>query len=550
MSDSSAHIPPLWQIWRNPLVWRYAHSRLRFGKTAFWYLAIFIVATFASVLAYLPAAEREMVDPAMAARWIFVPLLIIQGIVLLLMGTGSVASGIVDERLSGALDYQRMTPLSPAHKILGYLFGLPLREYVLFALTLPHALFAALRGGIPLHKVLIVYFFFWTSAVLYHLTALVAGMVVQKWRLAARLTQIAIVLLYLALPQLSQLNIFIFESLTVRPAIAHHLGPYLVEAGWRGEAALLGELGERLVPVFHYTVSETFFALVLQGLFMAMFFTMLLRKWVQDHYPPLSKGQILAVLGGFQLLLFANLWPIFTTDLTAEVQSRFPLPIPPAAVATAITIVMTVLTGLLGLWLVFIAAPSWHAYARGLRRAQRRGLARVPWSWDESPPFALQAGIAAVVSGGLVLVLWLLERTGYFALIESDWTSRLPGALAVGLALFVFGTALAYWERGRTMIAALLLGVVPLLVAIVLLSIDERTFDEPSAFLAALSPLGTVILAIAYPAVPETRENFTLLGPATWTGMALLVVYGSALGLLWRRKARSIAGPIRAGEAP
>ena len=41
------------------------------------------------------------------------------------LGTGRVASITAEERESGLLDYQRMTPMNPFSKIVGYIFGIP-----------------------------------------------------------------------------------------------------------------------------------------------------------------------------------------------------------------------------------------------------------------------------------------------------------------------------------------------------------------------------------------------------------------------------------------
>lgn len=544
MNDNTGALPPLWKIWRNPLIWRYARSRLRWKRTLFWVLLVGILTTFCSLITYLPATQRAMIEPTMAARWIFGPILVIQGIVLLLMGTGSVASGMVDERLSGALDYQRMAPLSPAHKIVGYLFGLPIREYLLFAITLPFVAFATVRGGIPVHEVVIVYLLFWTSAMLYHFTAMAAGMVVQRWRMASRLTQLAIILLYLVLPQLSQLNIFIFESLTVRPAIAEHLGPYLIEAGWGTRTGMVGAFGERLVPVFNYSVSQTWFSLFLQGGLMSLFFVMLLRKWVRDHHHPLNKVQVLVVLAFFQFLLLANLWPIFTTDLSGAVQSQFPLPIPVQAVSGAITLVVVLLSGALGLWLLLMVTPTWASYARGWRRARKLGKSSIPSAWDESPAFGVCAVIAGVSAASVVLVLWLLNRTGYFAFTSGGWGEQLPVAVALGGGLFTFGCALARWEGGRTMVAVLLVGLLPILMAIVLAAVDESTFAHPAFLLTSLSPLGTLVLALVEPNLPPNElPELQMMRPAMWAGLCWMTIYSAVLVSRWRSVARSVAEP-------
>ena len=64
------------------------------------------------------------------------------------MGTGSVAGGISREAADGMVDYQRLTPMTPLSKIMGYLFGLPVREYVLFATTLPFTIYCIVVGNI------------------------------------------------------------------------------------------------------------------------------------------------------------------------------------------------------------------------------------------------------------------------------------------------------------------------------------------------------------------------------------------------------------------
>ena len=63
------------------------------------------------------------------------------------LGTGRVASITAEERESGLLDYQRMTPMNPFSKIIGYIFGIPAREYYMFFFTLPFLAHAVLVGN-------------------------------------------------------------------------------------------------------------------------------------------------------------------------------------------------------------------------------------------------------------------------------------------------------------------------------------------------------------------------------------------------------------------
>ena len=41
------------------------------------------------------------------------------------------------EEDEGVMDYQRLVPMSPISKVIGYLLGLPVREWILFLVTLP-----------------------------------------------------------------------------------------------------------------------------------------------------------------------------------------------------------------------------------------------------------------------------------------------------------------------------------------------------------------------------------------------------------------------------
>ena len=90
---------------------------------------------------YYSSLYRLKASPPAAARDAFYPILFFQMVILLFMGTGSVAGGISRESADGMIDYQRLTPMTPLAKIVGYLFGLPVREYVLFAVTLPFTIF-------------------------------------------------------------------------------------------------------------------------------------------------------------------------------------------------------------------------------------------------------------------------------------------------------------------------------------------------------------------------------------------------------------------------
>ncbi len=176
-------------LWRNPILLMGVRRQLRPKAVIVWGLITFITCLFIFLNVYnswsFSNYGGQSEANALALKTCFIPMLIAQGIILMFLGTGSVAGGMAEEKESGLLDYQRLTPMMPLSKIIGYLFGLPSREYLLFALTLPFTLIATIGGQIPFMKVLLLYAIFFCVVLAYHLTAMVAGMLARNPRRAS-----------------------------------------------------------------------------------------------------------------------------------------------------------------------------------------------------------------------------------------------------------------------------------------------------------------------------------------------------------------------------
>ena len=223
----------------NPLIVRGIRERLRFKNLISSGLFSLILCSTLYLAAFLdgmqtilpaevsPSGEKELISiPINGAREAFTVLLILQGFYLMFLGTGRVASVTAEEKETGLLDYQRMTPMSPPAKILGYLFGLPAREYFMFFLTLPFLLHCAVVGEIPLLNLLHLYAVFFSSVILYHLTAHVIGMVVSKPRAASWVARISVLGLYIFLPVLGQVGRAVWAFLTIRPTDCGNRRPH------------------------------------------------------------------------------------------------------------------------------------------------------------------------------------------------------------------------------------------------------------------------------------------------------------------------------------
>jgi hypothetical protein len=62
------------------------------------------------------------------------------------MGAWQVALSVGKARDSGILDFHRVTPMSPFSMALGFFFGAPIREYLMFAATLPFSIICVFMG--------------------------------------------------------------------------------------------------------------------------------------------------------------------------------------------------------------------------------------------------------------------------------------------------------------------------------------------------------------------------------------------------------------------
>jgi len=402
----------------NPIFIRFCRSELRLRKSIFWYLLTFAVSAFSVAIIYVPQVVRDR-EPVEAARSALLPLLIIQGFILLFMGTGSVASGITREKVDKVLDYQRLTPLPVRRKIIGYLFGLPIREYVLFLITLPFAVFILVAGKIPPSAFIPYYLVFLSSTLLYHFTGMVAGMISRRWRWSARISQGLILLLYFVLPQLSHLGLVFFEFLTVRPVFAECILP-IVEPGSPVQIDNPGFMAGQSVPIFATMVSGTLFSLVIQTLLIILFAGMVARKWHADSVPAISKPMAAATFLIFSIMSLANIWPNLTRSANALNIFQSGGDLPQTVAVFLLPLVLALVTTALALVLMVSALPDPMQYRHGRIRAGRTARGRLALWDDNAPGYALAAFFILIQVFLLLIALATLSDAGYFTGLASS----------------------------------------------------------------------------------------------------------------------------------
>ncbi len=540
MTEPAAKVSPpsAWRIWENPIFLRYCRSRLRARGLTPSLVIVLVLASFAYIItplgverategrqqihAYLKVeamkskeakrnyeqyreVERQigLDNPTIQPTHIYqraalIPLLILQAIFLFLAGTGQVAAGMTAERDEGMVDYQRLSPMKPLAKVLGYLLGLPVREWVLFLSTLPFTALALWRGQVPFDVWGPVALTFFTSVILYHLTGLTAGTVMKSRRWAFLLCMGLIFVLYFLAPQSSRYGLPFLRYVTLWPAVmdAAHIFPEEQVKAWRFLSSIPS--GNGGVEFYKWKPSALQFTLIVQGSFIVTLLVMVWRKWRQADSHLLSKAWALLVFAWLGVLHMGNALPgiedgsLFPTSFLRLLQKN-PAQPGPGEAYTVCALYGVLLLFLLVIFIVMLT-PSHDAQSRGLRRAAKLGRSRTPLFADEASAFPV---LLLLTVAGAAAWAWFTR-----SVFKSEWFGNDPGPVTFGIFLAalappVIGFHALLESRGgnRPFLAVVFLGVVPLLASAVILASANSTTSE-AVSVAGASPFALMAYAV------------------------------------------------------
>lgn len=465
-----------------------------------------------------------------AERVAFIGLLILQWLILFVLGTAQVAGGMTAESDEGVIDYQRLIPMSPISKVMGYLLGLPVREYVMVSATLPFTAWALWKGEVaagvwvPLFAVTV------TSAMTYHLTGLVTGTVVRNRRWAFLVSIGLVFCLYTVVPQMARFGLVFFKYLTITPVFLESLPGILPRT-----AGALVATGQKLAPevkFFNLGFPEVVFTVFCQSGLILTFIVMLCRKWRRTESLLLGKIWATGFFVWVQILLLGNALPLIDSGKlfpSREISRRvldWSTWAPKAWEAVAMSGVYGLATLLLLFIVTRIITPSAEIQIRGWRRVRKEGRSSLPVLSDAATAF------------GWVAVMALAGAAGWFvftrALVESRW---FPGhevplqVLGYFMAIMLTGAlgfhALLEAKGGRTVgLAIIFVGVVPLMVGAVLSASNHRLIPAAS-WLFGISPAsGPVYAAATLLTIHELPANLARSVPRAfyfWQAVSLLV---------------------------
>lgn len=512
-------------IWRNPILWKNYHSRMRM-QALFSFLLVLIISAFTTFTIY-GGAERFEADTVAAARTAIIPMAIVQWIILMLAATGRITSGIIHERVTGTIEYTRLTPMSPIDKVIGYLFGLPVREYLTFFLTMPFMIFLLIVGEIPLSVVIPVYLVFLSSTVLFHMLGMVLGLVLKEWRLSVVFTIALVIVINWILPFFSYLGFPILQYLTVRPVFTEKITPLLpsdVVPSIEGAPDLITSLTAG-VDFYTLDVSTTAFSLILQGLLTFTLGLMVYRKWENDFGHSLSKLYTMFFYIAVQLFCIGTMWPNLTFNPDNLMALGFDMDESPVEeFAFIIPMIYGAFSIALACWLATIVTPSHEEYRSGLLRSQKLTHMGLPplSRFADNAGSTLTTLVLAVANFVFILVVELvMTEMGPLGETNPDTLGLLRMPIVALLVVVYFAVSYEYLQFTRFALLFLMVWVVPILLAIFLAVVFSM--EEDVLYIASGSPFTLVVLS-AQGLLNDwmNQEEIAIVRNAYWVGLLFI----------------------------
>jgi hypothetical protein len=545
--------PPIcraWELWKNPIFLRYCRARLRPTALSVACLLTVMIAGFMfQMIRTLSENNRLNLSDSDVERTPLIALLILQSVILFVLGTAQASGGMTAERDEGVIDYQRLLPMTPAAKVLGYLFGLPIREYAMFACTLPFVIWGMWKGDVPSHTWISLYGVMASTTILYHLTGLLTGTIVKNRRWAF-LTSIGLIFaLYTVIPQAAKFGLVFFKYLTVTPTVEESmrfLTPSTIGDTLETARRLLSQ-----AKFFNLDFSEAVFTYFSQSCLIITFFVMLCRRWKDSESHLLGKIWAVGFYTWVQILLLGNALPLIDSGKLFPTQqmSRFYYLMQgkawePASWEAMAMILAYGLISLLFLWVLSsIITPTFGTQINGWRRANKLGRTRLPKLADESN------------STGFVLIMAIIGGAGWFAftymIVESRW---FPGHFVapsmIGYFILAMVTCallhhiLLEAKGGRVVFLALIfILVLPLMVASILLGASDSNpsnrLPSIAVWIGGISPLSLPALCAAnHLSIAQFPVSVSRAIPAAyifWQAVYLITVI-SLIKTLWRSR--------------
>jgi hypothetical protein len=430
----------------NPILVKHARSRLRRMQLLPSIAVVMVLALSVVLLGY----QYDGLKGGSA----FGGLMTLQLVILGIMGASQVSSSVGKARESGILDFHRASPMPPFQEALGFFFGAPIREYLMFAATLPFALVCVWMGRPkPLGFVQLMASLVMVAWALHSISLLNA--LAGKGGKAGNNRGVIALVMFLIFGASWIMANFSLLSISVDERPLGHF--FEIQLPWLVILAL-----DILPPIGFLLVAST-------------------RKLASERAHPLSKAQAVGFLATGAVLLLGGLWKV-DTDFYWTL-----------FVLYALIVGSVVLT--------FAITPSLDEFSKGIRKAAKEGR-KYPSAWSDRglnrigifcfcgvvlvvPTIAWQAverpvgwvGQVGPVSYSLPIAIGVLV-VAYFGLASQFFQLRFGKRGTIFFALFLFAAWLLPLACGAIAAAS---------------AAQKRTPDSPpdvwSPAITSLSPI-------------------------------------------------------------
>lgn len=482
----------------NPLIMRHIRSRLRTKQLL---PAVIIVTLIAACITWAGLSPSDEASFSTSKAMTALPWLVLcQAFILLLIGSTQVAGSIALARETGVMDFHRTSPQKPLALVLGFLLGAPIREYLLYACTLPFVGLFQSHAELQPFSLFFMQITLLGLALMYHIFAMLFGLVAPKPRNSGALFVLLIVIIHLVSLFSITTQFAMTGYLTIVPCYMEYISSVMnneIIGMLAGRYTFFnGALPAWLITMFHVVTLLGFFTLAA------------IRK--MRHERTLSFSKPIAVL------FFAVLTTLFIGDSMGFGRS-------PGSSSDnfAVSFLLYSLT-LIALILVGNITPGYGDVLKGLRQAAKAQKKRLA-IWGE-----VSTNHAPVICIGLILFIGgcITSFACNTAATEFLWIIR--GCVASGLAagtVIYFGLLkqafdVIFRKTSTTYLMLVIFGLwlLPLLLSLaVAIAISDESISEFLVYLTPISSIGVT-------AMTEPPNDIMHLGVNAGIILTLLVV--------------------------
>ncbi|MHC4506155.1 MAG: hypothetical protein ACYTFI_22905, partial [Planctomycetota bacterium] len=344
--------------------------------------------------------------------WAFGIVAVLQGFVLLVVGSAWAGNVAARERIGGTLDFHRSSPTRRIDQVLGLLFGAPVLEWCIFGATLPVSLILAVAAGIRFGTFVSFYVSLVVTAVFCHSLAVAGGLAGSSKKTTAKsngtgalVPVVLFVLSLIAIPMRAS-ALFHAAGLPAYLRLFQEAFPAsnVLPDAWRSGA---------LFTFYHARLPSLLLQLVVQVPFTVLAWIAAIRTISRPERPMLSKAQSLGCVALVFFLFVGSALPILEAIGASYRGSR-------GYSDTAVVMAFFFYTAIfLGLVSAAGATPGHLLHLKGLSRMRKLGRARLGLMDDEASNSVWLAGFIVLFAVSYVALGRYLSWSSTFEIVAA-----------------------------------------------------------------------------------------------------------------------------------